>query len=115
MSKTKTQLRDSVLSHLKVLATGQSAGQEDGNYVDGIIDAAHAELEEAQIAYWSLSAIPNAAFMHLTRFVAADACRRFVPLAEVPAYEGARTPSKMNLRALKAPTRERPPAPVTYF
>lgn len=69
-TKTKAQLADMVLEHLGVLATGQSATEEDASKVETAIDGAWAILRKPGLVPFATSAIPEWAQFPLRDFVA---------------------------------------------
>jgi len=55
---TKEQLRDHLLRQLGVLGAGDTATAEDAELVEQIIDNCQAELEQLEIALWTVEDVP---------------------------------------------------------
>lgn len=55
---TKEQLRDHILRQLGVLGAGDTATAEDAELVETVIDNCQDELEQLEIALWSVDDVP---------------------------------------------------------
>jgi hypothetical protein len=67
---TKAELRDRVLTHMGILAAGQSASAEDAAIVEEAIDAAHSQLRKFGLVPFATSAVPEWAQAQLRDYVA---------------------------------------------
>ena len=115
MAKTKAQFRNILLQYLRASDAAQTPSAADAADAETAIETTHAFLEQKEIAWWSLTAIPDEAVDALKRYVAAELAHRFVLPEEVALYAAEKPGALMDLRSLKAPAREREPVRPTYF
>ncbi len=73
----KTQLREAILEHLKVLAAGETASSEDAALVDKIIDRVHPQLQVRGMAPFDTANIPDHYGEPLTRRIAFNVAPKF--------------------------------------
>ena len=73
----KAALRNRVLEHLGVLATGEAADLVDADLVDEAIEAVHARLRKLGLAPFSTTAVPPWAQISLRDIVAGDIAQSY--------------------------------------
>lgn len=115
MARTKTQLRNAVLLHLKAIAANEDPSSEDATTVETAIDNVYDELQEQELAYWSSSSIPNAVFEPLKQIVAADVAGNYLSETDAAVKRNERKPAMARLREVVAEPNDGSPIPVTYF
>jgi hypothetical protein len=101
MTKTQAEVADDVGRTLGLINEGAPAltGYQDQR-IDQWIDAIHLELEDAEIAYWEKSAVPDVVSMTLAEYIASRCAHEFLSgqnLADKKALEG---PSMRRLEKL---------------
>lgn len=104
-----------VLRYLKVAEGAEAISSEDDAVVDDAITDLHAELQEKSLAYWELSAIPQAVLPGLIRMVGADVAHAFMDTQEALAYESRRDAGERLIRAVIARPGDHAPIPHHYF
>lgn len=115
-TKTQAEFRNIVLGHLKVLSVGDpEPSAEDATTTNEVIDAVHAELQEMGLAYWELTAIPDAVIGGLKRVVAADLAHDFVTMQEANQYESKRSAGISKIREIAAKVKPTLPNVAEYF
>lgn len=75
--KTKAELRKLVLSSMTVIDPEDNPSNEQAKALDTYVDAARAALLELGLCWWDEDAIPEAVFVHLSRYVRAQCCAEF--------------------------------------
>ena len=75
----------------------------------------HAELQERQLAYWELSAIPDAVMRGLTLMVSGNCGRKLVPQMTVQECESMREAGMRRIREVIAMQADQQPVPQNYF
>ena len=56
---TKSELRDHILRQLGVIGSHETATTEDATLVEDVIDNCHDELEQLEVALWSVDDVPG--------------------------------------------------------
>jgi hypothetical protein len=69
---TKEQLRDHILRQLGVLGAGETATAEDAELVETVIDNCQDELEQLEVALWSVDDVPGYAIESFTLYCKAS-------------------------------------------
>jgi hypothetical protein len=69
---TKEQLRDHILRQLGVLGAGETATAEDAELVEAVIDNCQDELEQLEVALWSVDDVPGYAIEGFTLYCKAS-------------------------------------------
>ncbi len=113
--KTQAEFRTIVLRYLKVLAAGEEASAEDKTTTDDAIETVHAELQEMGLAYWDLTAIPEAVVGGLKRVVAADIAHEFTMAGEADVYESKRNLGISKVKQVVAKVKPTLPHVAEYF
>lgn len=111
---TQSELVDRVLQHLFVLPGGAVANSEDSAFVTNAITGVMAELAELGLAYWDVSAIPDAVANGLTIMVAAD-CARVFAAENADRYIADRERGERLIRRVVPMGPDHDPAPQRYF
>ena len=99
---TQSDLVERVLRELYVLSGTETPSAEDDALVDDAIAEVQAELQERQIAYWELSAIPEAVMRGLTLMVAGNCGKKLVPEMSVSECEAMRDQGMRRIREVTA-------------
>lgn len=99
---TQSDLVARVLRELYVLAGSETPSAEDDATVDEAIAEVQAELQERQLAYWELTAIPEAVMRGLTLMVAGNCGRKFKPEMSVAECEAMRDQGMKRIREVTA-------------
>jgi hypothetical protein len=66
---TKAELRDHILRQLGVIGAGQSPSAEDAELTETVIDNCHDELEQLEVALWSVDDVPGYAIESFVNYV----------------------------------------------
>jgi hypothetical protein len=69
---TKQELRDHILQQLGVLGAGEAATADDAQLVETVIDNCQDELEQLEVALWSVDDIPGYAIESFTLYCKAS-------------------------------------------
>lgn len=69
---TKEQLRDHILRQLGVLGAGETATAEDAELVETVIDNCQDELEQLEVALWTVDDVPGYAIESFTLYCKAS-------------------------------------------
>lgn len=69
---TKEQLRDHILRQLGVIGAAETASAEDAELVETVIDNCHDELEQMEVATWSVDDVPGHAIESFTLYCKAS-------------------------------------------
>lgn len=112
---TQASLVERVLKHLRVYNAGEAVSAEDDATVDEAIEDVHAELQEKGLAYWELSAIPQAVVRGLVWMVGADASPSFVSPEEVGSYMSLRDAGEKHIRAAVSNLKTHDINPQLYY
>lgn len=112
---TQSDLVTRVLQELSVLVAGETPDAADDTVVDDAIAEVHAELQERQLAYWELSAIPESVMRGLTLMVSGNCGRKFVPSMPVSECEAMREAGMKRIRQVIAMQSDQQPVPQNYF
>lgn len=112
---TQADLVSRVLQELNILVAGETATAADDAVTDTAIEEVHAELQERQLAYWALSAIPESVMRGLTLMVCGNVGRKFLPEMSVAECEAMREAGMRRIREVVAMQADRDPVPQTYF
>ena len=112
---TQADLVSRVLQELNILRAGETPTASDDTVVDEAIAEVMAELEERRIAYWALSAIPEAVMRGLTLMVAGNCGRKFIPEMSVMECEAMREAGMRRIREVIAMQQDHQTTPHTYF
>ena len=56
---TKAEVRDHILRQLGVIGAGESPTAEDAELVETVMDNCHDELEQMEVATWSIDDVPG--------------------------------------------------------
>ena len=111
MSITKATLRNNVLEHLGVLASGETANAADSATVEAMIDGVHAEMVTQEVAFWETSAIPDEVKLPLRDIVAKRAAKTFGATPN----EAEEIMGWRSIRALTALKAGSEPVKATYY
>src|SRR5688500_18896146 len=85
---TKAELRDHILRQLGVLGAADTAKAEDAVFIETVIDNAQDELEQLEVALWTVDDVPGYAIESFVAYC--------VPMAG-PAYG---YPADLNVKAV---------------
>ena len=66
---TKAELRDHILRQLGVIGAGESPSAEDAELVETVIDNCHDELEQLEVALWTVDDVPGYAIESFCNYV----------------------------------------------
>jgi len=88
MALTKAEMRNKILRRLRVLPEGQDARSVDAEIVESAIDQAHAQLEAAELAYWSVDSTPDGVAKGMADFVAGQVAVELVDISQATQYAG---------------------------
>lgn len=112
---TQADLVKRVLRNLHVLEAGETPDADDDSLIDDCIAQVQAELTENGLAYWALSAIPEAVMRGLVVMVSADAAASFMPKAQAREYEADRLRGERMIRRVVASPQTDTPIMRDYF
>jgi hypothetical protein len=115
MAKTQAQLEARVLRLWKVDGDGQTASAEESVMATTAVETAQAELEEKEIAYWSLTAIPDAVFEQVARYSAGVGSVDAVPQNEWASYASLQMAALHELRRMTSRPATGEPMRTEYF
>lgn len=114
--RIKTELRDAILEHLRVKANGQTVSAEDDARMDKIMDDTHEKLVDRGLAYWELTAIPQAVFRPVVRYMAGEAASPMGLSAErVTEYEVKSDVAEADIRRHNATKDSGEPVKAVYY
>ena len=65
---TKQELRNHILQQLGVIGAGETATAEDAELVETVIDNCQDELEQLEVALWSVDDVPGYAIESFTHY-----------------------------------------------
>lgn len=112
---TQSDLVSRVLQELNILVAGETPTAADDAVVDDGIAEVHGELQERRLAYWELSAIPEAVMRGLSLMVAGNVARKFIPSMSVAECEQMREIGMRRIREVIAMQNDHQATPHTYF
>ena len=112
---TQADLVERVLQELNILVSGETPTAADDAVVDDGIEEVQAELQERRLAYWALSAIPDAVMRGMTLMVAGNVGRKFIPEMSVQECEGMREAGMRRIREVVAMQQDHQAVPQSYF
>jgi hypothetical protein len=102
MSVTSATLNLDVLRNLGRYSDTLAANATDTATVDAVITRQHAWLEAEGVAYWSLTAIPDAVADDLMAYISAVVAKRILGPAEAVPFEMQREDALMRIRRFTA-------------
>lgn len=111
------ELRDRVLQRLGVLAAGEIASAEDATLVESALRGVQGELEQLNIALWTIDDVPAYAAGSLIRMTLPEVGPAFgvVAINGLPLDEGYRAMAIHRLRELTADRAPSVPGTAEYF
>ena len=114
---TLAELRDKVLQRLGVLAAGEIASQEDAALTESALRGVQGELEQLNIALWTLDDVPDYAAGAVIRMALPEVGPSFgvVAINGLPLNEGYRELAIRRLRELTADRAPSAPGTAEYF
>ncbi len=99
---TQADLRIATAEYLNILAAGETLSSEDAATFNRVLVRVQAELEEKEIAHWSLATIPNASVHGMAIMAGADLAPRYKKPALAVTYVNARNMGEKLLRIVNA-------------
>ena len=112
---TQAELVARVLRNLHVLEAGETADTADDALIDDCIAQVQAELTEYGLAYWALTAIPEAVMRGMVIMVSADAASAFMEKSRAAQFEADRMKGERMIRRVVATTGNRDAIVREYF